>query len=206
MRKKWMIIGVIVMLAVIAAGCASTSGTAATTRAVAENDPNFNYRVTGQFAGWGQTFEAQYMMENVAKDDPRIAPIHAALADANYVYLYEYTPDTANPAGWTTDFPGAGISVDGNFCVKIIRLIADSTEASGWFFDMWIPSTEAGGVSNLSPNTFFTPMARTDEEADAAGDGLGSNNGNPVLLKAGTYYIVFAVMNDRSRAMGAVAK
>jgi hypothetical protein len=72
---------------------------------------------------------------------------------------------------------------------------------------MWMPSTEAGSLKNLSPDTMYTPMDRSDEAAEAAGDGLGSNNGNPVLLKgAQTYYVVFAVFKDRSRGIGAAVK
>ncbi|MCL2244745.1 MAG: hypothetical protein FWC03_09835 [Treponema sp.] len=217
MKKTQMLfVAAIIAISIIAIGCAgqpaASSSTAAPAAAAAApagpaNDPNYNYRITGNFAGWGNSYEAEWMMENVSKDDPRIAPIRDALADAMYVYLKEYTPDVSNPAGWDVTYSGANISLDGNFAVKFIRLVADASEESGWFHDMWVPSTEAGGIKNLSPDTVFTPMARSDEEAEAAGDGLGSNNGNPVLIGGvNTYYVVFAVMNDRSRAMGAVVK
>jgi len=170
-------------------------------------DPNYNYRVTGHFAGWGSHFEAQYMMENISRSDERIKPLSSALKDAQHIYLWEYTPDTRNAAGWTVGYPGAGINLDGMYAMKFIRLAKEPSEPSGWMFDMWIPSAEAGGITNLSPDTLFTPRARSDEERDAANDGLGSNNDNPVLLKGPvTYYIVFAVMKDRTRAMGAVVK
>jgi len=53
----------------------------------------------------------------------------------------------------------------------------------------------------------YVPPGRSGEEAAAAGDGLGGVNDNPVLLKGvNTYYIVFAQMKDRTRAMGAVVK
>jgi hypothetical protein len=170
-------------------------------------DPNYNYRVTGHFAGWGSHFESQFMMENVARSDARIRPLRSALRNAQHIYLWEYTPNQANAAGWTVDYAGPNISLDGMYAVKFIRLIPDDFEASGWMFNMWIPSAEAGGITNLSPDTLFTPRNRSDEERDAARDGLGSNNDNPVLLRGPvSYYIVFAVMNDRSRAMGAVVK
>jgi len=173
----------------------------------ATEDPNYGYRTTGHFADWGSNFEQRFMMENVSKSDARIKDIKGALKDAQYVYLWEYNSAAVAPAGWTVDYPGAGISQDGRFAVKFIRLGKDDFESSGYAFDMWIPSTEAGGVRNLSPDTLFVPMDRSDEAANAAGDGLGSNNGNPVLLKgAQTYYIVFAVLKDRSRAVGAVVK
>jgi hypothetical protein len=170
-------------------------------------DPNFNYRVTGHFAGWGSHFESQFMMENVARSDARIRPLRSALRGAQHIYLWEYTPNTANAAGWSVVYPGVNINLDGMYAVKFIRLAPDDFEVSGWMFDMWIPSAEAGGITNLSPDTLFTPMNRSDEARDAAGDGLGSNNDNPVLLGGPvSYYIVFAVMRDRSRAMGAVLK
>ena len=173
----------------------------------ATEDPNYRYRTTGHFADWGSNFEQRFMMENVSRSDARIKDIKGALKDAAYIYMIEYAPATVNPAGWTVDYPGAGISQDGRYAVKIIRLGKDDFETSGWAFDMWIPSTEAGGVRNLSPDTLFVPMDRSDEAANAAGDGLGSNNGNPVLLKgAQTYYVVFAVFKDRSRGIGAVVK
>jgi len=97
--------------------------------------------------------------------------------------------------------------VDGIYAVKFIRLEKDSSDSSGWTFNMWMPSAEAGGLINLSPDTLFTPMNRSDEERDAAKDGLGSNNDNPVLLKGAVpYYIVLAVFKDKSRGMGAVVK
>jgi len=110
-------------------------------------------------------------------------------------------------AGWNVEYSGANIKLDGVFAVKFIRLNPDSAEPSGWIYDMWIPSTEAGGVKNLSPDTLFVPKDRSDEERDAAGDGLGSCNDNPVLLKGAVpYYIVFAVFKDKSRGVGAVVK
>jgi len=173
------------------------------------SDPNYTYRITGQFASWGSNFDQKYLMEAVSASDPRLKPISGALKDAMYIYIAEYTPNPNVSANWNVKYQGAGIDLDGVYAVKVIRLERDheGIEPSGWMHNMWIPSTEAGGVKNLSPDTMYTPMARSDEEAAAAGDGLGSNNDNPVLLKgAKTYYIVFAVMNDRSRAMGAVVK
>ena len=194
--KRFSVILIAAVIAVCLAGC---------DRAV--EDPTYNYRTTGHFADWGSNYEANFMMTNVSRSDARIKDIKAALKDAQYIYLYEYASSQVSPAGWTVDFPGAGISLDGRFAVKIIRLARDSYESSGWGFDMWVPSTEAGGVKNLSPDTLFVPMDRSNEVRDAAGDGLGSYNDNPVLLKgAQTYYIVFAVFKDRSRGIGAVVK
>ena len=170
-------------------------------------DPEHNYRVTGHFADWGSNFASEFMMTNVSKSDARIKAIKGALKDAQYVYLYEYTPNMSKAAGWNVEYSGANIKLDGVFAVKVIRLNPDTFESSGWAFDMWVPSTEAGGVKNLSPDTMFVPKDRSDEERDAAKDGLGSCNDNPVLLKGAVpYYIVFAVFKDKSRGMGAVVK
>jgi len=170
-------------------------------------DPEHNYRVTGHFADWGSNFASEFMMTNVSKSDARIKAIKGALKDAQYVYLYEYTPNMSRAAGWNVEYSGANIKLDGVFAVKVIRLNPDTFESSGWAFDMWVPSTEAGGVKNLSPDTMFVPKDRSDEERDAAKDGLGSCNDNPVLLKGAVpYYIVFAVFKDKSRGMGAVVK
>lgn len=204
-----LIAGVTVFSTSCASNQAADAGTARAAAEVATPDPNFNYRVTGQFAGWGNLYEEEFMMENVARTDPRIASLSEALVDALYIYLYEYTPDVDNPAGWNVDYPGVDISVNGNFAVKFIRLKPDldEFEDSGWDFDMWIPSTESGGMANLTPDTIYMPPDRPDEVAAAAGDGLGSVNGNPALIQgANTYYVVFAVMSDRSRAMGAIVK
>jgi len=180
-------------------------GLAACDKAV--EDPDHNYRVTGHFADWGSNYAAEFMMTNVSKSDPRIKAIKGALKDAQYVYLYEYTPNMSKAAGWNVEYSGASIKLDGVFAVKFIRLNPDSFEPSGWAFDMWMPSTESGGLKNLSPDTMFVPKDRSNEERDAAGDGLGSNNDNPVLLKGAVpYYIVFAVFKDKSRGMGAVVK
>jgi len=170
-------------------------------------DPDHNYRVTGHFADWGSNFASEFMMTSVSKSDARLKAIKGELKDALYVYLYEYTPNMSKAAGWNVEYSGANIKLDGVFAVKFIRLNPDSLEPSGWIYDMWIPSTEAGGVKNLSPDTLFVPKDRSDEERDAAGDGLGSCNDNPVLLKGAVpYYIVFAVFKDKSRGVGAVVK
>ncbi|MCL2276995.1 MAG: hypothetical protein FWC21_03775 [Treponema sp.] len=167
----------------------------------------YNYRTTGHFADWGSNFDSRFMMENVAPNDSRIAPLKNALSNAANIYLWEYNTASVANAGWSVEYSGRNISQDGKFAVKFIRLIADSTESSGWLFDMWVPSAEAGGIANLSPDTLYTPMNRSDEARDAAGDGLGSNNDNPVLLGGnGTYYIIFAVMKDNTRAMGAIKR
>jgi len=170
-------------------------------------DPNFNYRVTGHFANWGSNYEEKFMMTPVAKSDARLKPIKSELKDAQYIYIYEYTPNQSSLAGWNVSYAGPGINLDGIFAVKFIRLSKDPSEPSGWMFDMWMPSAEAGGLKNLSPDTLFTPKNRSDEERDAAKDGYGSNNDNPVLLKGPVpYYVVFAVFKDKSRGMGAVVK
>jgi hypothetical protein len=175
----------------------------------AVEDPDHNYRVTGHFADWGSNYAKEFMMECVSKSDARIKDIKGALKDAQYVYLYEYTPNLSKAAGWNVEYSGANIKVDGVYAVKFIRLNRDSSEASGWVYDMWIPSKESSGLAftNLSPDTLFVPKNRSDEERDAAGDGLGSSNDNPVLLKGAVpYYVVFAVFKDKSRGMGAVLK
>ena len=175
--------------------------------AKATPDPNYNYRVTGNFADWGSNYEERFMMTPVAKNDARLKPIAKALKDAQYVYIYEHTPPSG-AAGWTVDYPALGISVDGNLAIKLIRLAPDSSDRSGWGHDAWMPSTEAPNFRpSLSPDTLYVPMDRSDEAAAAAGDGLGSVNGNPALLKgATTYYIVFAYFKDRTRGLGAVVK
>jgi hypothetical protein len=189
------------VIAVIALGLAACSDEKAV------EDPGHNYRITGQFANWGSNYTDEYMMSSVSKSDARIKPVRKALKDAQYVYMFEYTPDMENSAGWKITYSGANISLDGIFAVKVIRLNPEPSESSGWVFDMWIPSTEAGGVKNLSPDTLFVPKDRSNEERDAAGDGLGSYNDNPALLKGAVpYYIVFAVFKDKSRGMGAVLK
>ncbi|MDR2701002.1 MAG: hypothetical protein LBB72_01060 [Spirochaetaceae bacterium] len=173
----------------------------------AVEDPDHNYRVTGHFADWGSNYASEFMMTCVSKSDARIKAIKNELKDAVYIYVYEYTPDMSKAAGWNVEYPGANIKLDGVFTVKFIRLNPDPSEQSGWAFDMWMPSTESGGVKNLSPDTLYVPMDRSNEERDAAGDGLGSYNDNPVLLKGAVpYYIVFAVFKDKTRGMGAVIK
>jgi hypothetical protein len=200
-----MVFGIVVM----GTGCATAGAAAPKARASSATGGAYNYRITGNFCGWDSNYDSDWMMESVSGSDARIAPISDALKDARFVFIHEYAPSTAVPAGWKVEFSGVGISLDGNFAVKVIRLVEDleGIEPSGWMFDMWIPSTEAGGVKNLSPDTRYTPKDRSNEERDTAKDGLGGNNDNPVLLKGEIpYYIVFAVMNDNSRAMGAVVK
>jgi len=192
----------IALVAVIALGLAACGGKAV-------EDPDHRYRVTGHFADWTSNYASEFMMTSVSKSDARIKDIKGALKNAQYIYLYEYTPNMSKAAGWTVEYPGANVKVDGVFAVKFIRFNPDPSESSGWAYDMWIPSKESSGVAfnNLSPDTLFVPKTRSDEERDAAGDGLGSSNDNPVLLKgAVSYYVVLAVFKDKTRGMGAVVK
>jgi hypothetical protein len=173
----------------------------------AKPDPEHNYRVTGAFADWGSNYETRFMMMPVAKSDARISAIKSELKNAQYVYIYEYTPNASSPAGWNVEYTGANVRVDGIYAVKLIRLNPEPSEPSGWMYDMWMPSTEAGGLKNLSPATMYMPLDRSPETAEAAGDGLGNFNDNPVVLKGAVpYYIVFAVFKDKTRGMGAVLK
>ena len=186
----------LVTIAVIFTGCGK-----------ATPDPNYNYRVTGHFADWGSNYEEKFMMTNVAKSDARIKEIKSELKDAQYIYLYEYTPNKDAPAGWNVTYSGKGISLDGIYAIKFIRLEKDASEPSGWAYEAWMPSTEVSSFRGLSPDTIFVPMDRSNEMRDAAGDGLGSVNDNPVLLKGSVpYYVVLVIFKDGSRGIGAVVK
>ena len=168
-------------------------------------DPRYNYRVTGAFADWGPHYEAKFMMTQVAASDKRLAPIKSELKNAQYIYVYEYTPDRDNPAGWYIEYTGAGIRVDGIQGIKFIRLSANPSEPSGWAHDAWMPSTEMRGFRSITPDTIYVAPDRTDEARDAAGDGLGSVNDNPALLKgARPYLVVLAIYKDGSKGIGAV--
>ena len=197
MKKTIIAVLLLIAFAAIFTGCS------------AKADPNFNYRVTGHFAGWGSNYEEKYMMTPVSISDKRIAPLKDALKGAQYIYIYEHSEiDRANPTGEAVRYEGYGVSLDLIYAIKFIRLVKDSSEPSGWAHDAWMPSTEVTGFrSSLSPDTIIVGMDRSDEAAAAAGDGLGSVNGNPLLLKgARPYYIVLAIFKDKSRGIGAVVK
>jgi len=163
-------INIIVIAVCLLAVCAVTF----TACRKARQDPDYNYRVTGHFANWTSNYEEKFMMTPVAKCDARLKPIKPMLTDAQYIYLYEYTPNKNNAANWNVIYSGKGINVDGIYALKFIRLEKDSSDSSGWTFNMWMPSAEAGGLKNLSPDTLFTPMNRSDEERDGAKDGLAA--------------------------------
>jgi len=192
--KKWMIIGIVVMMAVLAAGCASTSVTQAA--------PTVLYKAGGAFSNWGE-YDPAFMFTPVQKNDSRLAPLASALANAREVYLYEHTvgPDE----GWTGSWTG-GVPFEGSLIFKAIKWIPEPEAEDGWAIQFWAPSPESGAVANLTPDTLAMPLWRPDDVRDAAADGLGGWNEDPYLKTKGTYYMVFAIMNDGSQALGAVKK
>jgi hypothetical protein len=157
------------------------------------------YYVTGQFASWGDVLVADsaFTMEAIAKNDERVASIKDDLSDVEFLYLKEIVL-SADAAGWdvTYKIDGTETVLDGNLTVKIIRTAFDDHDMVDW----WAQSPESGEITNLTPATLYIPPF-VEENVDQA----GGWNDNPVALSAGTYYAVFAEMEDNSRALGLIA-
>lgn len=178
--KKIKVIAIVLTL-VLALG----SLVACTPDTVLENTEK-DYYVTGQFAGWGDAVgKDQFRMTAVSLKDARVATLKAQLKGAKYLYVLEHVVITDSGAGWTAQYVenGAVKDCDGNQTMKWLQ-VAKGQEAPDW----WAQSPESGPVTSLTPDLLWIPGFT---ETPAVGPDW---NGNPVVLKAGTYTVVFAMV------------
>lgn len=178
--KKIKVIAIVLTL-VLALG----SLVACTPDTVLENTEK-DYYVTGQFAGWGDAVgKDQFRMTAVSLKDARVAALKAQLKGAKYLYILEHVVITDSGAGWTAQYVenGAVKDCDGNQTMKWLQ-VAKGQEAPDW----WAQSPESGPVTSLTPDLLWIPGFT---ETPAVGPDW---NGNPVALKAGTYTVVFAMV------------
>jgi hypothetical protein len=85
--RKIALLAALAVIAVTALGFAACGGSKAV------EDTDHNYRITGHFADWGSNYAGEFMMTCFSKSDARIKAVKGALKNAQYIYLYEYTPD-----------------------------------------------------------------------------------------------------------------
>ena len=178
--KKIKVIAIVLTL-VLALG----SLVACTPDTVLENTEK-DYYVTGQFAGWGDAVgKDQFRMTAVSLKDARVAALKAQLKGAKYLYVLEHVVITDSGAGWTAQYVenGAVKDCDGHQTMKWLQ-VAKGQEAPDW----WAQSPESGPVTSLTPDLLWIPGFT---ETPAVGPDW---NGNPVVLKAGTYTVVFAMV------------
>ena len=159
---------------------------------------NASHFLTGNFAGWGEAIgNENYKMEAIALNDARVASIRRDLSGATALYILEVT-FPAVEAGWTLNYKIDGVNrvFDGNLSFKVVRTSSTDEGIPLW----WGQSPESGKFNNLTPNMIYVPPF-TEENID----GAGAWNDNPVVLEAGTYYIIFAEIGS-ARYVGAILK
>ena len=158
-------------------------------------DADYDYFVTGQFAGWGDAPIAleedgetlKYLLEAISVADDRVASVKSQFSNPEFLYVKEIVlPETA--AGWTETYTrtdgGSSEIFDGNLSVKILQVDKDAEIPVPNYYAQ---NPESGIVNNLTPEILYIPPFF--EEAPWAGS--GNWNGNPVALEAGTYTLVF---------------
>ncbi|VEU82351.1 hypothetical protein [Acholeplasma hippikon] len=161
-------------------------------------DAEHNYFVTGQLAGWGDAVgKAEFTMAATNRGDSRISSIVDDLKDAKFVYVIEAT-FSAEAAGWDVKYTidGTEKTFDGNLTVKILQVNKDA-EAPNW----WGQNPESGKFDNLTPATLYLPPFQEANE-----NGAGDWNGNPVVMEAGTYYIVYVQYANNHHGLAAIKK
>lgn len=160
-------------------------------------DADHDYYITGQFEGWSGNNE-DYKMEAIARNDERIKSIVKETKGAEAIYITEVT-FSAEAVGWTAGPYKVGDVIktyDGNLTFKVTQTNAGD-EVPNW----WGQAPESGKIDNLTPETAFVPNF-TEEEAF---EGSGKWNDNPVVLEAGTYYVVYIKFAD-TKAVAVIAK
>lgn len=160
-------------------------------------NPDKEYFVTGQFAGWGDAFgKAEYKMTATSLNDEALTSVKSSLKGAKYLYIIKGVVIADSGAGWEADYVvnGEVAKADGNQSLKFLQG-AVGGEAPDW----WGQSPESGEFKNLTPDTLWIPGYTETPE-------VGPDwNGNMVILKAGTYTIVLAVFGDY-KAAGVIAE
>ncbi len=154
--------------------------------------------LTGNFAGWGDAIGVeQYKMEAIALNDDRVSSLRSDLRGATALYVLEAT-FPAGEAGWSANYTIDGVeyAFDGNLTFKVVRTASDDEEIPLW----WGQSPESGKFNNLTPDVVYVPPFMEENI-----DGAGAWNDNPVVMEAGTYYIIFAEIGT-DRYVGAIKK
>ena len=157
-------------------------------------DEDNQYFAMGQFAEWSP--QEQFELEAIATNDDRVSSILSDIVDAEYLYIVEVT-FSAEDAGWSNTFTEDGdeVTFNGNQAVKVMRLDAEDAQT-------WMPSPEGGEIRNLTPDALFMPNF-VDPDGDDYEEGLGHWNDNPFVREPGTYYIIYARVNNQNY-MGAI--
>ena len=168
--------------------------------------------------------EHERVFEAISASDKRVKSIKKELADVKYLYVTEFTFDYADiPASVTTREEASAIAkndwatekqfaiteggelkyYDNNATIKVTMLKYSELGDTAEYATTWIPSPESAAVKSLTPTTLYMPP---HSEAPAW-EGSGDHNDNPILIgAAGKYTIVFAVFNDGTFGLGAIAQ
>ena len=181
-------------------------------------DPDYEYQITGVWSrgshdNWGVSLDEndptkldeEFLMEAIAISDKRVKSIKKELVDVKYLYIVEH--EFVNEgAGWTQSYvmekDGEEVTLDGNMCIKVIKTAYEALGDTAAWSEAWLP--DAGGTTfrSLTPSTLYMPPHSEGE----LWPGSGHWNSNPIVLEAGTYYVVFAAFNDGTYGLGAIAK
>lgn len=177
------------------------SALGACTPATILENPDKDYYVTGQFADWGDAVgKAEYRMTAVSLKDSRVAALKQELKGAKYLYILEHVVISDSGAGWTTEYVDGNTlkTADGNQTMKWLQ-VGKGEEAPDW----WAQNPESGQIFSLTPDLLWIPGFTETPE-------IGPDwNGNPVVLKAGTYTVVFAFIEKSTglvKAAGLIAE
>lgn len=164
-------------------------------------EPEYDYYVTGNFAGWDETFgDPEYHFQMTHIDDPNISTLRDQLISADNIYTVDIQiPDES--AGWDFSYTidGSEVVFDGNLTIKFAKTETIYGDAIPMW---WAPSPESGQVYNLTPETLFMP-SYVDSNSDDYIEGLGDWNSNPVVYEPGIYRIVLSEI-DGSLYLGAI--
>ncbi len=208
----------ILMVAVLAVSCICVFAACEQGEPLADTE-GYSYVITGNFNGWkvnldpedGSKLDAQYVMEAIATSDKRVKSIRKELQDVKYLYIaeHEFTNNKNGDeweAGWSVTYAlteGAEpITVDGNMAIKTIKTKYETLGDESSWSEAWIPDAGSTNVRSLTPSTLYMPP----HSETPTYEGSGAWNDNPIVLEAGTYYVVLATFNDGTFGLAAIAK
>ena len=215
----------IILVALVAISCVFALAACGKTydNTILADQDGYSYVITGAFNGWGvktitpaegnPVLDAQYQMWAISLNDPIVASIAKDLESAGVKALYAAQHTFTNnkngdewEAGWSIKYvtkKGADpIELDGNMAIKVIKTKWETLGDTAAWSQAWLP--DAGGTTfkSLTPSTLYMPP---HSEAELW-EGSGAWNDNPVVLEAGSYYVVLAVFADGTFGLGAIAR
>ena len=161
-------------------------------------NPNqqFDYYITGEFAGWESVYgNHDFRCEVITADNPIVDPIEELAELAIYIYHLEVT-FSAESSGWIT-FNGYEETLqgfDGNLAFRVIRTEVNDETPIWW-------GSQTKDFENATPETVFIPY-----EYDLYVEDDIFHNLYATVYEPGTYHIILMMFDSGHMRIAVIPK